>query len=55
MIKCDKKQSFHECELSILRNAVDKIETIDREKNSKIIKSFFTVNKYQKQLERIFN
>ena len=29
MINCDKKQSFDECELSILRNAVDKIETIE--------------------------
>ena len=27
MVKCDKKQSFHECELNILRDAVDKIET----------------------------
>ena len=34
---------------------LDKIETIDKEKNSKIIKSFFTINKYQKQLEKIFN
>ena len=34
---------------------IDKIENIDKKNNSKIIKSFFTVNKYQKQLERIFN
>lgn len=34
---------------------IDKIENIDKKNNSKIIKSLFTVNKYQKQLERIFN
>jgi hypothetical protein len=34
---------------------IDKIENIDKKNNIKIIKSFFTVNKYQKQLERIFN
>ena len=29
MVKCDKKLSFHDCELNILRHAVDKIESIE--------------------------
>lgn len=32
MVSCDKKQSFHECELNILRDAVDKIETSEGKK-----------------------
>ena len=32
MVSCDKKQSFHECELNILREAVDKIETTEGSK-----------------------
>ena len=36
MVSCDKKQTFHECELNILREAVDKIETSE---GSKMVKN----------------
>ena len=38
MVKCDKKMTFQECELNILRHAVDKIEKIEDFINLKSIK-----------------
>ena len=34
-MKCDKKMTFHECELTILRQAVDKIEKKNRKDSHK--------------------
>ena len=53
----DKFKNYYNEQKFRLNNKknLDKIENIDKENNSKIIKSFFSVNKYQKQLSRIFN
>ena len=33
-MKCEKKMTFAECELAVLRHAVDKIETKNRKKTN---------------------
>ena len=56
MVKCDKNMTFQECELNILRNAVDKIETIEGSRmvhNPEVQRMISIVEEYLRKKELI--
>ena len=56
MVKCDKKMTFQECELNILRHAVDKIETIEGSRmvhNPEVQRMISIVEEYLRKKELI--